>query len=265
MSVPKTIPRAAGSGRFTKIAKIPRPEDQPENQRSVATYFGAAHPLARRDRLRQRQSETNEQWIQRQATATSKAPTTSEGSGAGVLPTPIDTPSAKRKAFKAKASPLDAHVHPRDPAAEVYLALLADADAISYPHKEQAEFSALLAAAQDLGNKKDYKGAQEKQDASVAMEGPLRCAQAAHREASNVRHAARRYMDLSKGDRDYAQVGLWHEIVSHLDERIGAGPQSTKEKADEHRAQRVRAGNAKGGRQGRKAGGQRRDRKRRYQ
>ena len=81
-------------------------------------------------------------------------------------------------------------------------------------------------------------------------------------------------MELSKGDRDYAQVGLWHEIVSHLDERIGAGPQSTKEKADEHRAQRVRAGNAKGGRQGSKgskafkafkAGGQRRDRKKRYQ
>ena len=233
---------------------------QPEDQRSVATFFGAAHPVARR--LRQRQSETNEQWIQRRATATSRAPMASGGSGAGVLSTPSDKPPAKKK---AKASPLDAHVHPRDPAAEVYLALLADADAISYPHKEQAEFSALLAAAQDLGNKKDYKGAQEKQDASVALEGPLRCAQAAHREASNVRHAARRYMELSKGDRDYAQVGLWHEIVSHLDERIGAGPQSTKEKADEHRAQRVRAGNAKGGRQGRKVGGQRRDRKKRYQ
>ena len=231
---------------------------QPEDQRSVATFFGAAHPVARR--LRQRQSETNEQWIQRRATATSRARMASGGSGAGVLSTPSDKPPAKKK---AKASPLDAHVHPRDPAAEVYLALLADADAISYPHKEQAEFSALLAAAQDLGNKKDYKGAQEKQDASVALEGPLRCAQAAHREASNVRHAARRYMELSKGD--YAQVGLWHEIVSHLDERIGAGPQSTKEKADEHRAQRVRAGNAKGGRQGRKAGGQRRDRKKRYQ
>ena len=242
---------------------------QPEDQRSVATFFGAAHPVARR--LRQRQSETNEQWIQRRATATSRARMASGGSGAGVLSTPSDKPPAKKK---AKASPLDAHVHPRDPAAEVYLALLADADAISYPHKEQAEFSALLAAAQDLGNKKDYKGAQEKQDASVALEGPLRCAQAAHREASNVRHAARRYMELSKGDRDYAQVGLWHEIVSHLDERIGAGPQSTKEKADEHRAQRVRAGNAKGGRQGSKgskafkafkAGGQRRDRKKRYQ
>ena len=242
---------------------------QPEDQRSVAAYFGAAHPVARR--LRQRQSETNEQWIQRRATATSRARMASGGSGAGVLSTPSDKPPAKKK---AKASPLDAHVHPRDPAAEVYLALLADADAISYPHKEQAEFSALLAAAQDLGNIKDYKGAQEKQDASVALKGPLRCAQAAHREASNVRHAARRYMELSKGDRDYAQVGLWHEIVSHLDERIGAGPQSTKEKADEHRAQRVRAGNAKGGRQGSKgskafkafkAGGQRRDRKKRYQ
>ena len=218
---------------------------QPEDQRSVATFFGAAHPVARR--LRQRQSETNEQWIQRRATATSRARMASGGSGAGVLSTPSDKPPAKKK---AKASPLDAHVHPRDPAAEVYLALLADADAISYPHGQQAEFSALIIAAKDLAKKGEYERATEKQVASAALQDSLRCAQAAHRAASNVRHAARRYKDLCESDLDFMQMGMWAKIVSHLDKRIGAGPQSPREKADELRAQRVSAGNAKGGRQG---------------
>ena len=165
-------------------------------------------------------------------------------------PTPSRSHESSGKKNKGNESPLDAHVHPRDPAAAVYVDLLADADAIPYPHGQEAEFTALIIAAKDLAKKGEYERATEKRKASLALEDSLRCAQAAHRAASNVRHAARRYKDLCESDLDFMQMGMWAKIVSHLDERIGPGPQSPKEKADELRAQRVSAGNAKGGRQG---------------
>ena len=167
--------------------------------------------------------------------------------GGGDFDAVDETPKGQRGARITGVSAWDGQVHPRDCNDDAYASLMVLKTLIPYPCEQQESYTALSAEAMELGAKKEYESAQEKQDQANALVEPLRLALSAWRAARSVLHAAQRYHDVCNAERNWAECARWDQIAEHLNMRIQDGPPSQSDAKAQAKETAQKEDGARGG------------------